>query len=279
MATSGIIEQYITMDPVAVNMDPIAFDDIILSAGIKLKHFKAVPCAGSDTESGSIRSTHDEHGCFNGMHYKFAGIFTGVIQNNPINKIIKPEGLVDSSVCYILMPRFYDDSQEQMHFATFDRIEVANANEPSMWVAYWQKMQASQTGIDRTRFPIEKIEYVIDAMGNEYIENVDFQILKGNIQWINPTNQPGFDLMTGHGTPYSVRYLYKPAMFVNRAIHQIRILNTIDPATGEKKEVRFPYLLECIREIEFLSRPVTDEYDPSNEDMMPGSGFNFSTPK
>lgn len=260
-------------------MDPQAFDDRIRSNGVRLRHFKAIPCAGSDTESGSIRSTHEEHGCFNGFHYKDAGCFIGVIQNNPVNKVVRPEGLVDSSICYVLLPRFYEDGVEQMHFCTWDRIEIANCSEPAMWVPYWQKMQYSQTRIDRPRFPIEKIEYVIDTLGNEYTNNVDFRIVGGNIHWVNPTNQPGFDLMTGNGTPYAVRYLYKPAMYVNRCIHQIRILNTLDPMSGEKKEVRFPYLLECVREIEFLSRPVSDQDDAPNEDFMPGSGFNYSTPK
>lgn len=277
-ATPGMIEQYIMLDPINVNFDVQGFDDRIIANGVKLKHFKAVPCPGSDTESGSVRSTHEEHGCFNGFHYKLAGCFLGVIQNNPINKIVRPEGLIDTSINYILLPRFYENSTEQMHFATWDKIEVANCSEPSMWVPYWQKMQASQTGIDRPRFPIEKIEYIIDAAGIEYQENADFKIVGGNIHWINPTHQPGFDLMTGQGMPYSARYLYKPSMYVNRCIHQIRILNTINPTTGEKQEVRFPYLLECLREIEFLSKPVSDEDSP-NEDYMPGSGFNFSTPK
>lgn len=279
MATvPGLIEQYIALDPINPNFDAQGFDDRISSNGVRLKHFKAIPCPGSDTESGSIRSTHAEHGCFNGFHYKLAGCFIGVIQNNPVNKIVRPEGLVDSAICYILLPRFYENSTEQMHFATWDRIEVANCNEPSMWVPYWQKLQASQTGVERTRFPIEKIEYIIDANGTEYTQDIDYKLYYGNVQWINPTNQPGFDLMTGQGMPYSIRFLYKPAFYVNRCIHQIRILNTLDPISGEKKEVRFPYLIECLRELEFLSRQVTPE-DPVNENYMPGSGFNFSTPK
>ncbi len=108
------------MDPINVSFDPVAFDDRIQSNGIKLKHFKAVPCAGSDTESGSIRSTHEEHGCFNGFHYKLAGCFTGVIQNNPVNKVVRPEGLIDSSTAYILLPRFYDNGNETLHFMILD---------------------------------------------------------------------------------------------------------------------------------------------------------------
>jgi len=273
-----MIEQYIAMDPINVSFDPTAFDDRIQANGIKLKHFKAVPCAGSDTESGSIRSTHDEHGCLNGFHYKLAGCFTSVIQNNPVSKVVRPEGLIDSSTAYFLLPRFYDDGNETMHFATWDRIEIANCSEPSMWVPAWEKKVASQTGIDRARFLIEKIEYVIDTFGVEYTENIDFKIINGNIHWIGQ-NRPGFNLMTESGVPYSIRYLYKPAFFVNRCIHQIRLLNTLDPSTGEKTEVRLPQLLETIRETEFLSQNVSDETDAANENYSPGSGANFTTPK
>jgi hypothetical protein len=276
---TGLIEQYISMDAINVNLDPQAFDDRIISNGIRLKHFAAVPCPGSDTERGSIRSTHDEHKCLNGFHYKEVGKFIGVIQNNPVNKVVKPEGIVDSSVCYVIMPRFYENTQEQMHFAVWDRIEIANCCEPSMWVPYWETIQASQTGIDRARFLIEKIQYVIDAFGVEYQEGVDFKIVNGIIHWISPTRQPGFNLMAGQGVPYSIRYLYKPALYVNRCIHQIRILNTYNPANGEKQEVRYPYLVECLRETEMLSRAVSDQEDFVNENRMPGSGYNFSSPK
>lgn len=273
---TNMAEVIIQFDNLNVNFDPDFIDEDIRAKGVRLRHFKAVPCPGSDTESGSIRSTHHEHtNCYNGFIYKDAGCFIGAIQNNPGSKVVRPEGLIDSSTCYIVLPRFYEDTETQLHFGTWDRIEVAKCDEPSMWTPYWEKLQYSQTNIDRARFPIQQIEYVIDANGNEYQENADFKIVNGNIHWINPSRCPGFSLMTGNGMPYSVRYLYKPAFYVNRCIHQIRILNTVNPNTGEKKQTRYPYLLECIREIDFLSRSVSTEEDFANEDRMPISGISF----
>lgn len=270
---STLLQSVINYDPISINFPIEAFDNDANDQGVGLVHYKAVPCAGSDADRGSMRSTHREHDCENGFYYKLGGKFKGVLSNNPSSKIVKPEGILDTSICYIILPRFYADTQQQMYFATYDKIDFA-VQDSSIWVPYWEKITHSQVGTDRARFPIAQIEYIIGPAGKQYTENVDFKIQNGVIVWISQ-NRPGFNQMSGEGVPYSVRYLYKPSFFVNKIIHQIRLLNTFDPSTGEKKEIRFPSLLECVREVEFENISNSTQYDSLAEEVAPPSGANF----
>ncbi len=274
----GIIDSAMVFDPVQVSFDALAIDDFIESHGIAFNHFKAVPCPGSDTENGSLRSTHEEHSCVNSFHYIYAGTFRGVLSNNPLNKAVLPEGIFDQSKAYVILPRFYTDTQETMHFTCFDRIEMCKCDDPSVWVPYWEKLTDNQTGICRTRFPIQKIEYVINTYGEQYSGGIDFINYNGSLKWISQ-NRPGFDLMTQLGVPFSTRYLYKPNWYVSQLVHQIRLLNTATPE-GDKSQIRFPYMLQVLREIDYLSQAVRDDADPPNELMSVGTGGgNFTSPK
>ena len=279
MANKNIIDVATNLNPFEVSLDAQAFDDLIQAHGVKFRHWLAVPCPGSTSERSSNRSKHQGHTCTNGFYYQGGKCFTGVLNTNSSGKNNRPEGMLDVSPAVILLPRYYDtpdssDVPDQMYFCAFDRIDLAD-DTCATWVSYFEIIEASQTGTDRARFPIKKVISLIDANNKIYSVGIDFEIFNGAIRWITQ-NRPHYDMGNHVGQPYSVRYLYSPCFYVQKNLHEIRILNTLDPITGEKKQVRFPMQLQVIREVDYLSDD-RDAFqnDTAREGTAPPSGGNF----
>ena len=188
-APKNIIDLVNNLSPFEVSFDPQAYDDLILTHGVSWKHYAAVPCPGSVSDRASNRSKHQDHSCQNGFYYVGGKCFTGVLTNNPAERSNRPEGQLDVSTAVILLPRYYDcpdpevQAPEQMYFNAYDRIDLNN-DDPSTYVTYFEVIETSQTGIDRTRFPICQIMSIIDAYGNQYTPGVDFQIYNNAVKWM-----------------------------------------------------------------------------------------------
>lgn len=259
-----------------VHFDANAFDNFIEDHGTLFKHYKAIPCTGGDIDKGSMRSTHLDHTCSNGFYYKEGRCFLGVFDNNQTKKHYKAEGIIDSSMTTLHVPRYYIGTSREpcdhIFFYQDDRLELADE---TIVVPKWEKLECSPTGIDRPMFPISRVEYVVDSFGNEYLQGVDFNILNGNIQWLTD-HRPQFNQAQGTGGIYSIRYLYRPAWYIAVVLHEIRLVNTFDPATGEKRQIRYPQLLFLQREIYFLDQLNRLNGDSAKEGIAPSSGMNLT---
>lgn len=274
----NILDVVNNLNPFEVSWDPRAFDDLILAHAIKFIHYQSIPCPGSTSERSSNRSRHQDHNCLNGFYYINPKPFSGVLTNNPSSKSNRPEGRLDISTALILLPRYYDcpDSddviQERMYFTAYDRVEL---NDKNVLVSYFEVIEPNQTGIDRTRFPVCQPVALIDAYGKQYQFGTDYNIFDGAVRWIGQ-NRPQFNLSTGEGIPYSIRYLYRPCWYVVRNLHEIRILNTTDDE-GNHASVRYPMQLEVVREVDYLSGDNDPNQNTDSRDGVgPGSGRNFS---
>jgi len=268
----GYVEDPLIFSQDQVSFDANAFDNFVEAHGIEFKHWKAVPCTGGDNDRGSPRSTHLNHDCSNGFFYKGGKCFLGVFDNNTAKKHYRAEGIIDSAITMLHVPRFYKGNECQIFFGISDRLDLVDE---SIVVPKWEKMICSPTGTDRPMFPIVKIEYVIGMNGEEYVEGTDFEIVNGNIHWISQ-HRPQFFQELGTGGVYAARYLYRPSWYIGVVLHEIRLVNTYDPADGTKKQIRYPQLLMLQREIYYLNQLRNEENDEPREALAPSSGMNLS---
>lgn len=273
MATRGnYLEQPLQFSNIQLSFDPIAIDNFVESKGVIFKHWKAIPCTGGDNDRGSMRSTHINHTCSNGFYFKGGNCFVGIFDNDITKKFYNAEGIIDSSISTLHVPRFYKNNECQLLFGVNDRLDL---EDETVVVPKWEKMECSPTGLDRAMFPVVRVEYIIDMNGKEYQENSDFLIENGNIRWLSQ-NRPQFNQDIGGGGIYAIRYLYRPSWYVSVVLHEIRLANTFSPDTGEKTQVRYPQLLIIQREIFYLNELNNAERDASREGIAPGSGMNLS---
>lgn len=277
MASRGTYaDNPLIIPPDQVSFDSAAFDNIIEYHGVMFKHWKAIPCTGGDIDKGSMRSTHLDHTCSNGFYFKGGRCFLGVFDNNQTKKHYKAEGIIDSSMTTLHVPRYYANGSNEpcdhIYFYQDDKLEL---EDESVVVPKWEKLQCSPTGIDRAMFPIVWVEYVVDAYGNEYTVGSDFEVLNGNIHWLT-NHRPQFNPAQGTGGIYSVRYLYRPSWYIAVVLHEVRLVNTFDPVVGVKTQIRYPQLLFLQREIYFLDQLNRANGDSPQEGIAPSSGMNLS---
>lgn len=232
-----------------VSFSPEAFDNLVIQKGVTFNHYSAIPCSGGEFDTGDVRSGHDGHDCFNGKVYRLEGKISGVFSNVMKNDIFNSPGVVDHAYANLIVPRFYDNGK-RAYFAPYDRLAIICSDERDAMVPFWERISISQTGVDKLSFPVHKVLHLIDSFQNDYNEGVDFIVKNGNIVWIGQ-HRPTYDEINNEGQAYSIRYLTNCGWIVNNVIHELRVLKTTNPNTGENETTRYPMYLQLVREIVF----------------------------
>lgn len=255
---------------------PELFDSLVRDHGVLLEHFIALPCPQSDKNINNIRSNHVDHNCDNGFYYSCAGTFLGIMTSNSKNNRFQAEGIIDSSTCYIIVPRFYEKNGETVYFSPYDKIYVADRQYKEVLVPNFETVEASTTGVDRLRFPACKVTHIIDKNGQpSYAKDIDYTVGKdGNIQWLSQ-NRPQFNAVLQEGGVYAVRYLYRPYFYIASVEHEIRLAKVLDNETDDKTVVRLPQYIRCIRERYFRDAEQSDQANNPRETFVPASGKNL----
>lgn len=234
-----------------ISLDPLAFDQLIESQGVKLIHYRAIPDPRGMTSRGD---THDVLGVrsnVDGFIYKEAGCLQVFFQNNPNNSGLNERGIIEVASAYITMPRTYENSDEPVIVDQFDRFFIKDIEAR---VATKQFIEASATGTDILQYPATCIEYIVDSNGVEYTEGAEFKIDQdGNVCWISQ-NRPGWNAQTGRGTIYSIRYRYTPFFIVDHMVHEIRLAQVTNQMTFDRSVERMPYQVFVMREKVFQDR-------------------------
>ncbi len=231
-----------------------AFANLVADYGVKLVHYRALPCpVGLVDEHDPRKSHHRHHGCSNGYIFERAGECTCVFQGNGTSTQLLDTGILYGSTVQVTFPPTYDDTDEPVVVAVQDRIELAD---PQGYVTGQQRFKAAPTGVDALQFPAEKVQMLFDRNGERYTES-DFNIHEGAINW-KGTRRPA------PGTICSVRYLYLPFWYVEKLLHEIRVAPTLDPSTYQRTIERFPYSAILAREN--VAR--TEESDPGDRLMQ-----------
>ncbi len=229
----------------AISFDPEAFDTAIRSQGVQLIHYRAMRCPVGIIDQYDQRKPHDDHsGCSNGFIYTEAGrvtaMFTGVTEEMRQLDM----GLLDGSTVQVTVPRFYDDTEDELvRVAPFDRLYLA---QEEVTVVHWQLAEAHVTGREKLSFPVVRVLDLMDANGRRYGDD-DYRIENGQIVWVGA--QPGFDAARNKGTIFSVRYEYRPYFYVTRMMHETRVAQVDTPL--ERKVLRMPQAFLLTREFSF----------------------------
>jgi len=257
-----------------VSFDPSAFDNLLATHGIRVKHFRAIP---DPTGMASKGDTHDVLGIrqsSDGFIYKEIGCVQVLLQSNNTTVDVAGEGTLSFASAYMTMPRFYENSENPIIASPWDRFFISDIE---IRVINMQYIEASSIGTDRLQYPATCVEHLIDANGIEYFEGTDFNITPdGHIQWLTQ-KRPGWNPTVNRGTVYAIRYRYQPFFVVSKLVHEIRYAQVTDPATFTRNVERLPYQLFVLREHVFHdtnrdpNKPLVDE----RYQYAPPSGGNL----
>lgn len=242
------------LDSDSVAFDLSSFSDLIRAHGLHFTHFRAVPDpSGLATRYDARRPDPGLAEASNGMVYIAAGCFQALLIGNTKDaRTENPMGTLDSGVAQLTPEKYYQadpamgivESACEVFLAPFDRLEL---KDDGILVVQSQLVEASPTGTDRLQFPAVRVQDLVDSRGRRW-KSGDFSVVNGAIVWGPRRPEP---LDSGKAV-YSVRYLYKPAWYVDRLLHELRVVQTEAP-TGARQMARAPQTAIVKREYIALS--------------------------
>lgn len=236
---------YFNLENFQQSFDKDAFNALIRSQGIRVVHYRAIPDPSGMIDKGDTHAVQSQRSPSDGYIYKEAGSMQVFFNSNGGSFDIQVEGLIKSDSAVITPPEKYEDSEDPVLLAPYDRFYLKDVE---VRVVNQQFVEANFSGIDRLQYPATCVEHIIDADGIEYKENINFEITsEGNIKWISQ-QRPGWNATFNKGKVYSIRYRYTPYFIVARNLHEIRISQITDPSTFERRVERMPYQVLVIRE-------------------------------
>ncbi len=205
----------------AISLDAPAFDSFVNQYGVRLIHFRAIPCPVGLQDPNDIRRTHDDHsGCSNGFIYQAIGRVTCLFLSNATQVKKLDAGFVDGSTVSVTFPRFYDyDQKNRILVRPYDRFYLEEEGITSAGTNILTRRKDGRP--DRPSYPATKVHVLVDSNGVYYQQGTDFALDRGDIVWLD-----------GHGpaagTVYSVWYEYQPYWYVDRLVHEIRVIPKAD---------------------------------------------------
>lgn len=187
---------------VRVNLDPIAFDKLIETHGVRVRVYKTTLCPNVkkiDTYEHQIDCTLCNGNLFidrlplEGYAY---------LQSQKIEKMFNVEGVFDDQMVLASFVR-------GLYLQYFAKIEVLDFT-----TTFYELIQRQTGDIDRLKYKALKVNYIIDQNGTEYQENVHFILTTDtrDIQWLGVTRP------TVNNT-YSVHYEYLLTFRSLKALH------------------------------------------------------------
>lgn len=234
----------ISLAPQGVSFDVKAFDTLIRNNSVVCEVYSAMICPLGALDADDMRShTHSE--CQNGFLYRKEGVVSVSFTHNSTRPDFTDSGMQDASNVSSTFPRFYDDCPTKpVILGQYYRVYIKDC---PVFVTNSEKLEYSQSGIDRLSYPAKEVLRLVDAGGNEYVAGEDFDITAtGMLQW-KTGRAPGFSAEHGKGVIYSIEYLYQPFYYVASLPHEIRVAKTMD-LTGKVKLERMHQRVALQRE-------------------------------
>lgn len=241
-----------------VNFDPVILDKTIVSHGIRFVHWIALHSPIGLIDKYDSRRPDVEADTFtsNGRYYIKAGILMGLMSGNTKDARAIEGGIMHSAVAQFTPTRFYEcgpnQESQRVYLSVFDKLYL---EQEDILVSRDELASFSEDGWDRLDFPAVQVQAVVDANGIRY-ECCDFQVEKGGIKWVG--KRPGINPNTGKGVIYSIRYRYRPHWYVERLLHEMRLVSSEDQLRGR---LVIPMNQSCIvnREYVFLNKLKAEE--------------------
>lgn len=243
-----------------VNFDPTILDKTIVSKGIRFVHWIALhsPIGLIDKYDSRRPDVEVDSLTSNGRFYIRGGVLTGLMSGNTKDARAIEGGIMHSAVAQFTPTRFYECAYNQepqrIYLSVFDKLYL---EQEDILVSRDELAAFNEDGWDRLDFPVVQVQAIVDSNGIRYDSN-DYQVEKGGLRWVG--NRPGVNPNTGKGVVYSIRYRYRPHWYVERLLHELRLVSREDPVSGKAV---IPLNQSCIvnREYVFLNKQRAEEAD------------------
>ena len=239
-----------------------AFDELLQNRGIRFIHKVAAQCPNMK----ALAENNHEPQCpvcdNSGIVYFDKHLNTalptsreiwGVFSNNTLEKMFEVQGVWEVGAAVITFPAEYpildkNGNTIQADFATFDQLMC-----PDFLVRMndFKEYEPTNDDMQHMRYPIHSIEYIFSVKNDvvkQYIMGTDYELVNGNIHWLI---KPAYDTTTKIGTVLSVVYNANPVWTVSNMLHEMRVTQQYDMATGQKKAIRLPQSVYVKRDFLF----------------------------
>jgi len=220
-----------------VTLSPQIFQQFIDSQGIRMIHARPVPCPNV-TDLGGETHGPSCNQCYNGFYYYAKTEFTGAFMADSLERKFTQSGTWDMDQTTIIVPTL-DSKGIILDVNYFDQIIL-----PDYSVRYYERVEHSQSGLDRLHFPAVSVDFLIARGGETFRPGVDFVVHEGSIKWLT-SNRPGYNASIQRGVIYSVNYYTRPHFTVLQLPHSLRTAQTLSSAGQPNVEARFPQLAIC----------------------------------
>lgn len=216
----------------------VSFDQLLNNRGIKFIHKRALPCPNmsqlDDNNHIADCPVCDDSGL---IYYGDREIW-GVFVSNSVEKTFEHQGIWEIGTAVVTFPAEYDNG-DQADFNTYDEVAI-----PDFEVRLWELKQYEVTPNDRQalRYPIIKVDFMAIVIDDELIpliEDVDFKITDGEIEWL-PGHTPPINPANESGAVFTVSYYANPIYKVLQPLRELRITQELDTVTGIKTARRLP---------------------------------------
>ena len=225
----------------------VAFDQLLQNRGIRFTHRRSTPCPNMRSRDDN---SHDPECviCDNsGLLYYEERDIVGVFQGNSLERLFEQQGMWEVGTAIITFPAEYDDGA-QADFNEFD--QLVSEFEVRLWeITEYKRTNNKQ---QKMRYPITDIDYIASVENNvlvEYVKGVNFNIVNGNIEWIDG-HEPPWNAPADRGTVLTVSYFAHPIYTVLQTLRELRV--TQEMVGGQKIARRLPQ--EVLVRRDFLVR-------------------------
>lgn len=232
--SSSPLPQYIP-DP-SIKGD--AFNQLLQNRGIRFIHKIAVPCPNIKSLDANNHDPDCEF-CDNSQILHLPGKeIWGVFTSNTLEKMFEIQGLWEIGTAVITLPTEFEDGA-QAEFNTFDHLEC-----PDFLVRLndLKEYEPTSTGRQKLRYKIVDICHMTSVRGDSlfvYEKDVDFVVEDGEIKWLLG-KAPSYDDANMIGEVLSITYVANPVYAVLNVMHELRVTQELDTATGTKIAKRLP---------------------------------------
>jgi hypothetical protein len=267
----------------AVRPDMPAENFFIANQGIHFFHYQCVSDPLYQVNSGDARHSFDqeENQQFedtdrfhreNGLIYFKKGVVLGIFQGNHKDSKRLTSGLYTSAGASMTLNRYYIDTTDKIEVCENDKL-IPCEMPCEFFTTITHKFDHNPTGIDRLQFKAVNVSHLIDSAGIIYVQDEDFTLVCGCINWINGRNRPGIDPLSGKGRVCGIRYTYKPFYYLAQILHDIRIKPAMDPVTGAISAVAGPVLVQAVADWVYLDRRTANS-NAADAQLHAGDGSN-----
>lgn len=226
----------------------VSFDQLLQNRGIRFIHRRASPCPNMRTVFDNSHEPNCPICDGQGIFYYAEKEIWGVFYSNSLEKNFEMQGVWEIGTAFVTVPTEYPDGK-QAEFNTYDQLVI-----PDFTVRMWELKEFKPTANNRQRlrykaFNVDFLGYAENNVMVELQTGVDFDIVDGEIEWIN--GGLAYDSAKDRGKVYVIQYFANPVYNVLQHMRELRI--TQEYIGGQKISRRLPQQILCKRD--FLSNP------------------------